>query len=263
MIRIRQGLLGKHHVDTIHAQRSYGLTLWNLFEIRTTLDVQKCILNALHWSRPHIRDWTTWPTWKPIHVPYCLALNDITLTLWLAGKRHMSRVTGERAVDGLTKHLGPKDPQTLSAMFNPARTYFHLGEEHAYTLWSINGLSKVHSALGQPEKAVSTLEAILPVMKRILGESHVGTAMTQSNLGKAYFESGRWKDAETLVRQLLATIPSQHPGWIHNMYGYARVKFKIGRWGRRRSAVLKFWSRRQGNGILRGVDWRWRIRRGC
>ncbi|KNG45755.1 hypothetical protein TW65_07501 [Stemphylium lycopersici] len=293
VIRARRRILGKRHTDTIRAQRSYAQTLWNLFEIKAAIDVQRQILDALRWHRQSVHEWLVWPIWKPIHVPYCLALNDITLTLWLAGERRISKMTGERAVDGLKIRLGPEDPQTLSAMFNLARTYFHLGEvhksrellvwvlrlqkrffgmshpetlmtrnelgmllcaskrhlfaaqrlvenvlkarqkilgeEHAYTLWSVNDLSKIHIALGRPEKAVAILESILPVVKRTLGDDHVGAAMTQSNLAKAYFASGRWKEAEELVQRLLARIPPDHPDWIHNMYGYAHVKFKLGK----------------------------------
>jgi len=293
VIRTRRRILGKRHTDTIRAQRSYAQTLWNLFEIKTAIDVQRQILDALRWHRQSVHEWMVWPIWKPVHVPYCLALNDITLTLWLAGERRISKMTGERAVDGLKMRLGPEDPQTLSAMFNLARTYFHLGEvhksrellvwvlrlqkrffgmrhpetlmtrnelgmllcaskrhvfaaqrlvenvlkarreilgeEHAYTLWSVNDLSKIHTALGRPEQAVAILEGILPVVKRTLGDDHVGAAMTQSNLAKAYFASGRWKEAEDLVQRLLARIPPDHPDWIHNMYGYAHVKFKLGK----------------------------------
>jgi tetratricopeptide (TPR) repeat protein len=293
VIRIRKKILGKRHADTIRAQRSLGQTLWNLFDIKSAIDVQKSTLDTLRWYRPHIADWTTWPVWMPIHLPYCLALDDITLTLWLAGERQISKRTGERAVDGLKRQLGPQDPLTLNAMFNLARTYFHLGEEtkahellvwvlklqkrffgmqhpdtlmtrnelgmllcasrrhllaaqrlvenvlqarkrilgdeHAYTLWSVNDLSKIHVEMGRPDEAVKILEEIIPVVIRTLGEDHVGMAMTKSNLAKAYCTAGKWKEAEEIVRPLLASIPPDHPDWIHNMYGCARIKFELGK----------------------------------
>ncbi|KAF1843672.1 uncharacterized protein K460DRAFT_396924 [Cucurbitaria berberidis CBS 394.84] len=39
--------------------------------------------------------------------------------------------------------------------------------------------------------------------------------------------SERWKEAEEMVRPLFATIPPDHPDWIHNMYGYAHICFKL------------------------------------
>lgn len=292
VIEIRMRGLGKRHQDTILAQRSLGQTLWNLFEIKPAIDVQLQALNTLRWHRPSIVEWTSWPIWKPIHVPYCLALDDLTLTLWLAGRRELSKMTGERAVDGLTRRLGHEDPRTLNAMFNLARTYLHLGEheksrnllvsvlrvqkhffglkhpdtlmtrnelgiclcankrhlaaaqrlvenvlqarreilgdEHAYTLWSVNDLSKIYVERGRLDEAVKMLEDIIPIVKRTLGEDHVGMSMTQSNLGKAYFLAERWKEAEQTVRPLLARIPPEHPDWIHNMYGYTHIQFNLG-----------------------------------
>jgi tetratricopeptide (TPR) repeat protein len=291
VILVRKKVLGNRHRDTIRAQRSLGHTLWNLFEIKAAISIQRKALNTLRWYRPCIAEWAIWPVWKPIHVPYCLALNDITLTLWLAGERKISRMTGERAVDGLRKRLGPEDPLTLNAMFNLARTYFHLGEEvkshelliwvlrlqkrffginhpetlmtrnelgmllcaskrhliaakrlvenvlqarkdilgeeHAYTLWSVNDLSKIHVEMGRPDEAVAMLERIIPIVKRTLGEDHVGMTMTKSNLGKAYYVSERWKEAEEMIRPLLVKIPPNHPDWVHNLYGYAHILFKL------------------------------------
>ena len=103
-----------------------------------------------------------------------------------------------------------------------------LGEEHAYTLWSVNDLSKVLVERGRPDEAVTVLENIIPIVERTLGEDHVGMSMTRSNLGKAYFMSGRWKEAEKIIRPLLAKILPDHPDWIHNMFGYAHIKFKLG-----------------------------------
>ncbi|KAF2280401.1 uncharacterized protein EI97DRAFT_430135 [Westerdykella ornata] len=295
VIRIRKKKLGSRHEDTIRAQRSLAQSRWNLFEIRSTIELQRGIMNVLRWRRPHLSDWAAWPIWKPRHIPYCLALSDISLTLWLAGLRDLSKMAGEGAVDGLKMRLGPEDPMTLTAMFNLARTYLHLrefskcrellvwvikyqkrffglnhpdtlmtrnelgillcetkrnlsaaqrlvenvlnarkkilGEEHAYTLWSINDLSKVYIERGRPDKAVALLESVVPVVKRTLGPHHVGMAMTRSNLGKAYVESGKWKEAEETVRPLLTVMPSHMvgtPDWIYQMYGYAYIQFKLG-----------------------------------
>lgn len=293
VIRARTKILGKQHKDTIRAQRSLGHTLWNLFEIKAAIDVQRKTLDTLRWNRPCMAEWAVWPIWKPVHLSYCLALDDITLTLWLAGERKISKMTGERAVDGLRRRLGPEDPLTLHAMFNLARTYFHLGEEgkshelliwvlrlqkrffgmdhpdtlmtrnelgmllcaskrrlpaakrlvenvlqarkrilgeeHAYTLWSVNDLSKVHVEMGYPIEAATMLENIIPIVTRTLGDDHVGMSMTKSNLGKAYYIAERWKEAEAVVRPLLAKVPSDHPDWIHNVYGYAHIQFQLGK----------------------------------
>ncbi|ORY14146.1 hypothetical protein BCR34DRAFT_240810 [Clohesyomyces aquaticus] len=292
VVKIRMRLMGKKHSDTILAQRSLGNTLWNLFKIENAINVQRAALDTLRWHRPSLADWLVWPTWYPTHVSYCMVLDDLTLTLWLAGARELSRWTGRRAVEGLKKRLGPEDPITLKAMFNLARTYLHLGEheksrellvwvlkvqkryfglkhpdtlmtrnelginlcaskrnmaaaqrlvenvlqvrkeilgqEHAYTLWSVNDLSKVYAERGRPSEAIKMLEDIVPIVERTLGSSHVGMSMTLSNLGKAYAMASRWKEAEEVVRRSMANSRPEHPDWIHSMYGYAQIKFNLG-----------------------------------
>jgi tetratricopeptide (TPR) repeat protein len=104
-----------------------------------------------------------------------------------------------------------------------------LGEEHAYTLWSINDLSKIYIEVGRADDAVTILENIVPIVVRTLGQNHVGMSMTRTNLGRAYFMSERWAEAEDTVRPLLAEIPPNHPDWIHTMYGYAQILFELGR----------------------------------
>jgi tetratricopeptide (TPR) repeat protein len=292
VVQIRIKLLGKRNEKTILAQHSLGQSLWNLFEIKQAIEVQLQVLNTLRWHRPSIAEWTVWPIWKPIHITYCFALDDLTLTLWLAGKREISKMVGERAVVGLTRRLGPEDPRTLKAMFNLARTYLHLGEhdkchkllvwvlrlqkrffgmkhpdtlmtrnelgislcaskrhmaasqrlienvlrarkeilgdEHAYTLWSINDLSKIYVERGRANEAASMLEGIIPIVQRTLGENHIGMSMTQNNLGLAYYAAERWKEAEGMIRPSLAKLPPDHPDWIHTMYGLAHIEMKLG-----------------------------------
>ena len=121
--------LGRWHTDTIEAQRSLGYTYWNLFEVKLAIELHVQVLKSRWWSRPSLVYWAIWPPWAPDHISYCVALDDLTLTLWLAGKRDLSRKAGERAVRGLEKRLGPDDPMTLSAMFNLARTYLHLDQQ--------------------------------------------------------------------------------------------------------------------------------------
>jgi tetratricopeptide (TPR) repeat protein len=104
-----------------------------------------------------------------------------------------------------------------------------LGEEHAYTLWSINDLSKIYIEVGRADDAVTILENIVPIVVRTLGQNHVGMSMTRTNLGRAYFMSERWAEAEATVCPLLAEIPPNHPDWIHTMYGYAQILFELGR----------------------------------
>lgn len=288
----RKAHLGAAHTATTFAQRALATTYWNLFEIQSCLEVQTQIRQALWWSRPSLRYWLSWPPWMPVHLHYLINLDDLTRALWLAGMRGLSEMAGSRAVDRLTHMLGRDDPITLSAMFNLARTYLHvgrheesyrllshvmdrrlhffgpshpetlmaknelgmnlcaqktrlreaqslvlevvaqrkrvLGEEHAYTLWSINDLSKIYCELKQPHQAAVLLEEIVPIVERTLGPRHVGMVMTKSNLCRAYILCNRITEAGELSRVLLEIITPEHPDWVHAKWGQAYILFLEG-----------------------------------
>lgn len=98
-----------------------------------------------------------------------------------------------------------------------------LGEEHAYTLWSVNDLSKIYCERRKFVEAAHMLEEIVPIVKRTLGEEHAGMIMTKSNLSRAYIYCDKWEEAGQLIRQLLEVVPSHHPDRIQAIWGYACV----------------------------------------
>lgn len=81
-----------------------------------------------------------------------------------------------------------------------------LGEEHAYTLWSVNDLSKIYCEFRRFDEAAHILE-ILPIVERTLGESHVGMTMTRSNLCRAYSHGDNWSDVSKLIRENREVVP--------------------------------------------------------
>ena len=115
-------------MDTLRARKGLADVYWNLFEVKPCIEIQMDIFKS-HWLiRPSLSNRVIWPLWKPDHVSYCIALSDLTQSLWLAGKLDLSKQAGERAFEGLMRHLDPGDPITLNAMFNLGRTYHHLRE---------------------------------------------------------------------------------------------------------------------------------------
>ena len=92
-------------------------------------------------------------------------------------------MVGERAVEGLKKRLGPEDPQTLNAMFNLARTYYHLGEH---------------------QKSHKLLIWVIRLQKRYFGMKHPDTLMTRNELGISLCASKRHMAAsQRLVENVL------------------------------------------------------------
>ena len=182
VVKVRTKKLGKWHEDTLQAKKSLAYTYWNLFKIKLAVDVQREVLFSRWVWRPSIAHYIIWPPWRPNYDSYCVALDDLTLTLWLAGEREWSKYTGERALKGLMKHFGPEDPRTLSAMFNLGRTYLHLG---------------------QPDKCQELLLAVVNKRRRFFGPNHPDTLMARNELGMSYCAQKRFAVAEILVRNVL------------------------------------------------------------
>jgi hypothetical protein len=110
-------------------------------------------------------------------------------------------------VDALTKDLGHDDPLTLNAIFNLARTYFHLGEhsksyglllqvqekrthffgpDHPDTLMVRNEIGMCLCAqrvrLDESERHV---HSVLESCKRVLGEEHAYTLWSVNDLSRS------------------------------------------------------------------------------
>ncbi len=255
VVDLRTRKLGKWHEDTIQAQRSLGYIYWNLFEIKSAIEIQVRVLKLRWWSRPSLACWAILPPWKPDHISYCTALNDLTLTLWLAGKRDSSKRTGERAVEGLMNHLGQDDPLTLSAMFNLARTYLHLGEynkshellvsvvkkrkrlfgfDHVDTLMARNELGMSYRAQGRMDIAEMLVMNVLESRKKTLGEEHAYTLWSVNDLSKIMCERGRPEEAVLLLEKILPvvirTLGKEHVGMFMTESNLARAYALCERW---------------------------------
>lgn len=255
VVDFRAKTLGKRHEDTLRAQSSLGYTYWNLFEVKSAIEVQVQVLKSRWWSRPSIADWAVWPPWKPDHIPYCVALDDLTLTLWLAGKRDLSKTAGERAVKGLMKRLGPDDPMTLSAMFNLARTYLHLKERkkshdllvsvvrkrkrffglnHPDTLMARNELGMIYCAQNRMAIAERLVANVLESRKKTLGEEHAYTLWSINDLSKVICDRGRPEEAAAMLEQIIPivkrTLGEEHVGMFMTRSNLARAYVRCQRW---------------------------------
>ena len=266
VVKFRTKKLGKRHEETTQAKSRLANTLWNLGEFRATAETQYEVLLAKFWSRPSLIDWLTWPPWRPDHISYCLALDDLTRTLWLVGRRELSRHTGERAVRGFTRRLGEEDPQTINAMFNLGRTYLHLGDHykghsllvrvlrlqkhffgmfHPDTLMTRNEvgmslcLSKRH--LAAAEQLVSN---VLASRRKTLGEEHAYTLWSMNDLSKVYCERGRATDAIELLRDSVApvairTLGEDHVGVFMTWGNLGRAYALCQQWKEAEATMLK------------------------
>lgn len=117
---------GARNENTLRAERKLSINYWYEYELEGCIKTQLRLLIKRWFKRKDWLDWFLTPI-TPIHVDYCIALSDLTQSLWQAHKHPESLRTGQRAVAGLTKRLGKDDMRTLTARFNLGRTLMHLG----------------------------------------------------------------------------------------------------------------------------------------
>lgn len=256
IVDCRARALGHSHEATLKALRALSHTLWNLFEVESAIKTQRRILMSRWWFRPKFHHWLSFPPWKPTYVQYSQSLDDLTLTLWLAGERQWSKYVGERAVQGLRQKLGSEDPLTLNAMFNLARTYLHLGEQHLshHTLVRVLRKRKRLFGLNHPDtlmtrnelgmslcaqkkhlKAAEKLvENVLQARRRILGEEHAYTLWSVNDLSKVLCERKRGLEAAELLENIIPvvtrTLGDEHVGMTMTRSNLARAYVLCERW---------------------------------
>ena len=248
---------GRFHHHTIQAQRSLAEFNFNLFDLAPCIITQRGLL-ITHWFlRPSFPDWMSWPPWKPEHIPYCVTLSDLTLSLWFAGKLELSKKVGERAVKGLTKRLGPDDPLTLTAMFNLARTCHHLREQHTSRTLLVEVLRKRkrYFGLDHPDTLMTRNELgmsfcvsreflpvaerlvsnVLAARKRILGEEHAYTLWSMNDLARVYTTRQRPHEAIAILDKaapvVQRTLGEAHPGMTMTKANLAQAYVHTEQWG--------------------------------
>jgi len=255
VIEWRAKSLGKRRMETLRAQKRMADLHWNLFEVKKCVDIQYDLLWS-HWLfRSSISDWIIWPPWFPDHVSYCTSLSDLAQSLWLAGKLDLSKYVGERAVKGLTEHLGSDDPITLNAMFNLGRTYHHLREykksyqllvcvvkkrkhffglDHPDTLMARTELGTSYHAFGRISLAEKMIGNVLEARKRTLGEEHAYTLWSVIEYSKVLCDLGRCEQAVTMLEDIVPvvrrTLGEDHVGMSFTQSNLARAYAISKRW---------------------------------
>lgn len=256
ILNFRTKKLGRFDVHTIQARRSLAQSSFNLFDILPCILDQRQILYTHWYARNSASNWIIWPPWKPDHVPYCITLSDLTLSLWFGGKLDLSKRAGEYAIKGLLKHLGSEDPLTLTAMFNLARTYHHLGDlrasrallvevlrkrkrlfgpDHVDTLMTRNELGMsfcvARDRLPVAERLVSN---VLAVRKKILGEEHAYTLWSMIDLSKVLTTRQRPHEAIAILDKVIPiirrTLGDSHPGMSMAKANLTQAYVRAERW---------------------------------
>jgi tetratricopeptide (TPR) repeat protein len=266
VVEFRLARFGGTHDDTIAAKRRLANTYWNLFLIEDCLKVQHGIWLSQKLFRPSLSDYLCWPLWKPTYLSHMQTLDDLTRCLWLAGKRDLSRQAGERCVEVLTQRLGPDDPLTVSAMFNLARTYLHLGNRHDEVLRllrhalsrrehffgpnhpdTLMAVNELGVALCAGRKQLDEAEALVrrawETRKRVLGEEHAYTLWSANDLSKVLVEMKRFEEARVLLEDavvvLQRTLGTKHVGMIMTKGNLSRVCVRMRDWERAKELLTE------------------------
>jgi len=106
-----------------------------------------------------------------------------------------------------------------------------LGEEHPYTLSSVNNLAETLSAQGNFREARKLLEKVLGIRIRLLGEEHPSTLKSMGNLASTQMEMGEIDEArkneENVMNMFIKIHGKEHPDTLtsmNNLAGILRVQ---------------------------------------
>ncbi|MBI2267264.1 MAG: CHAT domain-containing protein [Armatimonadetes bacterium] len=109
-------------------------------------------------------------------------VNNLSLIHLRAGSYDEAEPVLRRALDLLTRALGPENPETLSVM---------------------NNLGLLYSLKGDYEKGESYLRRVLELDEKRLGPQHRATCLALNNLSTLYLKTGRIERAESGFRKAL------------------------------------------------------------
>jgi tetratricopeptide (TPR) repeat protein/predicted Ser/Thr protein kinase len=109
-----------------------------------------------------------------------------------------------------------------------------LGEEHAYTLDSMNMLAGIYQVQGRYADAERLFEKLVDVRRRLLGEGHTDTLAVMNNLALLYSQEGKYSLAEPLQVKVLEArrrmSGPEHTGTLINMVNLAITYMNQGKY---------------------------------
>jgi tetratricopeptide (TPR) repeat protein/predicted Ser/Thr protein kinase len=109
-----------------------------------------------------------------------------------------------------------------------------LGEEHTYTLDSMNELAGVYQAQGRYAEAEPLFAKLVEARSRLFGEGHTDTLAVMNNLALLYSQQGKYSLAEPLQIKVLDArrrmSGAEHPGTLINMVNLAITYMNQGKY---------------------------------
>jgi tetratricopeptide (TPR) repeat protein len=166
-----------------------------------------------------------WRKYLP-HVRYTLSSNSAE------GEGETSAVLKGRYGACLIRDTQYEEAETLLVDVTERHKRVY-GEQHSYTLTTMNNLAANYWRQGKPAQAEELMTRMVEICKRMYGEQHPGTLTSINNLASTYWSQGRFTDAENLdLRALEArrkVLGEQHPQALASLSNLASTYFMQGR----------------------------------
>ena len=161
----------------------------------------------------------------------------------------------EARLDENRRKLGDDHPNTWKAMFDLARAYVEMGDNHSAgpiletvvpalqrilgaadpdTIWAMSIYGSVLMRLGQPDLAVALSRDTLLVLVRQYGDNDFRTVRALSNLVIGLKELGEHEEVGQLQERIVAALRrlhrADHPETMDALSQLARTKYLLGDW---------------------------------
>jgi tetratricopeptide (TPR) repeat protein len=230
--------------DAVAALRRYslirvvadGLYIHRLVQtvVRASLDVEAertwaaTAVRLLRAGFPETDEVANWPECERL-LPHALAAADHGQRLEVESERWLWLLT-ESAHYLL---LWGQARQALALLEQTRAGYRRLlGDDHPYTLTSMNNLATTRRALGDLDGARQLFEQALAAFRRVLGDDHPDTLNSMSNLAATRQDLGDLQGARKLHEQALAglrrVLGDDHPYTLNSMNNLAATRRSLG-----------------------------------
>ena len=148
------------------------------------------------------------------------ATNNLAATLWSSGKRKEAKEVYERSLSMLRKGGGEPDQadmlNNLAAMQHSQRDFAGAektseeevaivrrlyGEKHLTLARALDSYSMILSARDKPQEAIAAGREVVAIKRELLKPGHQSLTMSLRKLGGLLVDSGKFEDAEPVLRQ--------------------------------------------------------------
>ena len=241
IIQIKEGLLGKGHVDLIRPYNNLGIVYYYKGDYRKALSYYQKVVDIQQKAQVNNTE------------GIANTLNNIGMIHTLRGDYSLAIEYFEKSVAMKLELLGENHPDVASPLNSLGVVYYykkdfekalyyqnkvlvikegHFDENHPFMVTSYNNLGLIHGNTGEYALALEYFEKSLSIQKKTLGEKHSDISLTYRFIGDIHLNSGDYELALEGYQKALALrkqiFGNKHPEVAESYNDVAKIQLLKG-----------------------------------